>query len=59
MRELGIPTVDEWPSLRQRALVEDDIFMNLYVMRDANRIFGHMSSKGIKFIAELLANVIR
>lgn len=57
--KLGIETANTWDPLRSHLAANgEDGLKKLFVMHDRNRNYGHMSSEGNKFIAELLAKKI-
>src|SRR5262249_61097396 len=56
----GIPTVDEFESLRAIAARDIDTFKRYYVMvEDPAQPYGHMSARGNRHVAELIAAALR
>jgi hypothetical protein len=55
----GIRTVDTWDALRGLSAGGDDALKGLYVMHPGSYPYGHMSSAGNQFVAQLLAKALR
>lgn len=57
-RDLGIQTVDPWNDLKRVLAGGENNLKPLYIMQQNGTVYGHMTSAGNRFMAELVAAAI-